>query len=253
MLNLLTLKTYLKYYPMFKEIKIRHMKLIISLLLIGLVKVSFSQITCNQFRDSLHLTSDTVYLNQPIDTTIDLGIQWMGYTDLSYMNCLVEYNDSTYISISGGTVTGGLFSPYPNPVFFSVNIDYLQQSIPSNTTINAFIDFFQGNMVDTCSKAVTFIINPNIVSVPETNIPELEARIFPNPMTSSSTIEVSDDIKSGYNIIIYDIAGKVIHSSENLSDKTHRLNRSYFKSSGVYFIEIKSINMKSKLVKLLVK
>ncbi len=238
---------------MFKEIKIRHIKLIITLLLIGFVKVSFSQITCNQFRDSLHLTSDTVYLNQPVDTSIDLGIQWMGHTDLSYMVCWAAYNDSTYMSISGGTVTGGLFSPYPNPVFFSVDIDYLQQSIPSNTSINAFIDFIQSNMADTCSKAVTFIINPNTVSVPETNLPELEARIVPNPMTSSSTIEVSDDIKSSYNIIIYDIAGKVIHRSENISYKTYRLKRSYFKSPGVYFVEVKSINIKSKLVKLLVK
>lgn len=227
------------------------MKIIITLLLVGLVKISFSQITCNQFRDSLHLTADTIYLNQPVDTTINLGIQWMGYTDLSYMVCWIEYNDSTDINISGGTVTGGLFSPYPNPVFFSIDIDYLQQSIPSNTTINTHIDFVQGNMIDTCSKAITFIINPNTVSVPETNIPELEVKLFPNPMTSNTNLEVSDDIKSNYNIIIYDIAGKVIHSSENLNDKIYRLNRRNFKSSGVYFVEIKSMNMRSKLFKLL--
>lgn len=238
---------------MFKKIKIRHKKLIIALLLLGFAKLSFSQVTCIQFSDSLHLTVDTVYLNQAVDTTVDLGVQWLGYTDLSYMVCWVEYNDSTDVSISGGTVTGGLFSPYPNPVFFSVDIDYLQQSIPNNTSLNVIIHFVQGNMADTCSKAVTFIINPNTVSVPETNLPNVEARIFPNPMTSGSTLEVSDFTQSTYNLMIYDVAGKLIHSAENLSDRTYTLNRSYFHSSGVYLVEIKSLNMKSKLIKLLVK
>ena len=228
------------------------MKFIITLLLFGLVKLSFSQVTCTQFSDSLYLTSDTIYINQPVDSTIDLGIQWLGYTDLSYMNCRVDYFDSSIVSISGGTVTGGLFSPYPNPVFFSVDINYLQQFIPNNTSISVFIDFYQGNMADTCSKAVTFIINSNTVSVPKTNIPALKAKVYPNPMTNNASIEVLDQLHSDYRIIIYNSIGSKIFESDKVSSQVYGLNRSVFRSSGVYFIELYSQGIKPILLKLMV-
>lgn len=237
----------------FKEMKTPTMKLIISILFIGLVNESFSQITlkgltCNEVKDSVYLASDTMYIDQTTDTTISPGFQWMGYTDLSYLPLGIAYNDSSLIKLSGGTVTGGLFSPYPYPFPISVDIEYLQSSIPQNTVINAHISVAQGF----CNVPITFIINPSSVSVPEIKKPDLELRIFPNPMTSSSTLEFSDNLKSTYNITIYNTAAEVIHSAENLSDKSYRLNRSYFQSPGIYFVEIQSINMKSKLIKLLV-
>lgn len=223
-------------------------------ILLGINTISSAQtVTCSEFRDSLHLTSDTVYITQAVDTTINLGIQWMGFTDMSYMSCLMDYNDSTDISLFGGTVTGGLFSPYPSPVFFSVSVDYLQPAISENTTINAFIDFGHGNMVEICSIAVTLIINPSPVSVYDIGLPNLEATVFPNPMTNSATIEVLDEINSNYHFVIYDVLGKAIHVSEKISNRTHRLNRSVFKNSGIYFIEIKSENRKPKMIKMVVK
>lgn len=210
-------------------------------------------VTCSHFSDSLHQTSDTIYINQPADTTANLGIQWMGHTDLSYMICEVNYHDSGNVSISGGTVTGGLFSPYPNPVFFPVDINYVNPSIPSNTAISVFIDFVQGNMVDTCSKAVTFIINSNTVSVPETKVPELRARVYPNPMTNAASIEVSDQLNSYYRVLIYNSMGSKIFESDKVNKQFYNLNSSVFKSTGLYFIELHSQEFKPKSIKLMVK
>jgi len=187
------------------ELKMNKMKIIISLFLIGMVKLSLGQVTCIQFNDSLDLSSDTIYI-----------------------------------------------SPYPNPVFFSVDIDYLQQSIPKNTVITVFIEFVQGNMADTCNKAVTFIINPSAVSVPETNLKLLEARIFPNPMTSATVINISDKLNPDYNVIIYNSKGIKIYESEKISQKEFTLNRDLFNSSGLYFIELNSQKTKFELIKLIV-
>ena len=228
------------------------MKFVFTVFLLGLVNVSLSQVTCNQFSDSLHLTSDTLYINQPADTTIDLGIQWMGHTDLSYMICEVDYNDSTNVSISGATVTGGLFSPYPNPVFFPVDINYINPSIPSNTAISVFIDFVQGNLVDTCSKAVTFIINSNTVSVPEMKVPDLRARIYPNPMINTASIEISDQLHSDYRVFIYNSMGSKIIESGKMTNQVYNLSRSALRSSGLYFIELHSQGFKPKSIKLMV-
>jgi len=231
------------------------MKVAITILLLAISSFSFSQVvTCNHLRDSVNLSNDTIYINQPTDTIVNLGVQWMGFNDLSYTSFHLDYNDSSNISLKGGTVSGGLFSPYPNPVLFSVNIDYLNQSIPTKTVINTSIEVFGPNVNDTnCSVPITFIINPLQVSVSKIRFTELNAKVFPNPLTISSTIEISDEMKFGYNVIIYDVLGKEIYRTKKLNSNTHLLKRSIFKSSGVYFVEIKSINMKSELIKLLVK
>lgn len=226
------------------------MRLIIACLLLIISSFSFSQITfsCNKLKDSVYIASDTMYIDQTTDTTISPGFQWLGHSDLSYLPLEIDYNDSTLISLVGGTVTGGLFSPYPYPFLIPVDIVYLQSSIPPNTVINTYIDVALGF----CNVPITFIINPSPVSVNEINDPEIEAILFPNPLTSSSTIEVSDEMEPNYKVIIYDNVGKVVYRSENLSSKKHLLNRSMFKSSGIYFIRIESDNRKSKQFKLLV-
>ena len=229
------------------------MRLSISCLLLFISSYSFSQmtlknLTCNEVKDSVYLTSDTMYIDQTTDTTISPGFQWMGYTDLSYLPLGIAYNDSSLIRLSGGTVTGGLFSPYPYPFPIPVDIEYLQSSIPPNTVINAFIDVASGF----CNVPITFIINPSSVSIKEVKDPEIEARLFPNPIMSSSTIELSDEMGSSYKVIIYDNVGKVVYRSGSLSAKKHILNRTIFKSSGIYFIRIESDNRRPKQFKLLV-
>jgi len=228
------------------------MKLSFTCLLSTVLSFTFGQISCQEFQDSISLTSDTIYINQPADSVIDIGVQWMGHTDLSYMGCEVNYTDSNTLHLSGATVTGGLFSPYPAPFFFSININYLQPSLPQNTVIKSRIDFFNGNLADTCSAPLTFIVNTNSVSIPNHSLPTLNAHVSPNPMQDHAVIEVRGNINSKYQVLIRDLAGKEIFISQLLNSKSYTLERSIFPKAGLYLIEITSKNGNASTTKLFV-
>lgn len=228
------------------------MKLSFTCLLSTVLSFTFGQISCQEFQDSITLTSDTIYINQPADSAIDIGVQWMGHTDLSYMICEVGYTDSSTLKLSGGTVTGGLFSPYPAPFFFSININYLQPSLPQNTVIKSQINFVNGNLADTCSAPLTFIVNANSVSTPNHSIPNLNVHVSPNPMQDRAVIEVRENRNSKYQVLIRDMAGKEIFKSQPINSERYTLERSIFPKAGLYLIEITSEIRNSSTTKLFV-
>lgn len=227
------------------------MKFILVYLFILTNSIVFCQtLPCNQIVDSVYLESDTMYIQQPADTEVDLGFQWLGFTDLSYLPLEIDYNDSTFIRLNGGTITGGIPSPYPTPFFFNVAIDYLQPNIPPNTVINTFIDVWVGH----CEVPITFIINstnPPVSTVLKSE-QSIEASVFPNPITSNSILELSHKIKGEYRITIYDKLGRVVHQSNNLQGRNQSLQRSIFNAPGVYFLRIEANQAQFEQIPLLV-
>lgn len=228
------------------------MKLSFTCLLYSVLSFTFGQISCQEFQDSISLTSDTIYINQPADSAIDIGVQWMGHTDLSYMVCEVDHTDSNTLQLTGGTVTGGLPSPYPAPFFFSIHINYLQPSLPQNTVIKSQINFLNGNLADTCSAPLTFIVNANSVSTPHYSPPNLKVHVSPNPMQDRAVIEVRENRNSKYQVLIRDMAGKEIYRSQLLNSKSYTLERSNFHKAGLYLIEITWENGNASTTKLFV-
>ena len=73
-----------------------------------------------------------------------------------------------------------------------------------------------------------------------------------NDPKTSSIIQVPETLNSNYSIIIYDSSGKELYTVENLSSEKHLLKREIFANSGLYFVEIKSKDTGSKLIKILV-
>lgn len=226
--------------------------LLIGLFLLGLAQPAQGQVSCADFPDSLRLAADTIYLQQPTDTTADLGVQWLGHTDLSYMHCWVDFSDSLNLSISGGTVTGGLASPYPNPFFFSVAVDYLRPAIPNNLSLTAYIHFIQGNLADTCSKAVVFIINPTGLSQSEAEGPAVSGQVYPQPLTKRSHLQVPPSIQGAYRLIIYNSSGATLFRTEQMDQRDYTLRRRDFTEAGVYYILLQPTSGLPQVIKLLV-
>lgn len=85
------------------------------------------------------------------------------------------------------------------------------------------------------------------VSVKENQKPPFQVQVFPNPFSSSATIKISADEQkiSNYQLVVYDIFGKVVLKSE-ISNQQTEINRGNL-SKGLYFYEI--TNQKNQPVK----
>jgi len=77
------------------------------------------------------------------------------------------------------------------------------------------------------------------VGIPDPNsISNLEVKVFPNPVFESFTIELSGATEA-VDFLLYDLNGKLVKSTDQLSDGLHQLNRENL-PSGVYFYILRS-------------
>jgi len=67
--------------------------------------------------------------------------------------------------------------------------------------------------------------------------------IYPNPFTKSTLISITN-IKSNYNLTLYDVTGQKVLEQEDLNKNTYELERGTL-SKGIYFLEIKTKESKS--------
>ena len=97
---------------------------------------------------------------------------------------------------------------------------------------------FQQGKLDT----IVGIIEPTIFE-------EIGVSVFPNPFTEHFTLELTDDNIKDYDIVVYDMIGKVVNT-----DLMNRGNRMEVHlrgaSTGIYFVRISKGNTKGRTIKL---
>lgn len=233
-------------------------KAIISTLLLMTVMSlrSYSQNPiCDYITDSTFITPDTVYLNQTTDSMVTIDFMNNSHVKLDYAFIKILFNDTSYISLDS-TITHGFQSPFPEPFSWDYTVTYKQSAIPSNTILDASFNIWTGKIDTTytgCNLPLTFIINSTTVSAPKVQFTDqIEATVFPNPVTENSVLRVKVEPDTYYNLIIYDAFGRKVHSIENLTDETYLLKREYFRSAGIYFTEIQINGVLTKRIKILV-
>lgn len=67
-------------------------------------------------------------------------------------------------------------------------------------------------------------------------------KFYPNPMITDATIKLSDDIDlehSKVSIVIYNIIGSEIYKIAQIKNYEEKISRDIFKSTGIYFYQLK--------------
>lgn len=87
--------------------------------------------------------------------------------------------------------------------------------------------------VNSTTKKLHRIDNPNVLSVDEAVLPELQFAIYPNPATDVLNISL-DDMKAGEQatIMVYDMAGKQVYNNKS-SQKINTINTTAW-AKGIY-------------------
>ncbi len=67
-------------------------------------------------------------------------------------------------------------------------------------------------------------------------------KLYPNPMTSEANIKISDEIDlqfSKVSVVFYNIVGSEVFKINPVKDYEQKITRDIFKSSGIYFFQLK--------------
>ncbi|MBI2269543.1 MAG: T9SS type A sorting domain-containing protein [Bacteroidetes bacterium] len=155
---------------------------------------------------------------------LGIGCFQVAYFDSIWVNGqyrrIFHFND--YWNISWIEGVGNSIGWFELQVFGTGNRDLLCFKQNNDTLINAY-------GYCSCSPATTI----NEISNQTKNI-----TIYPNPFSSSATVKISDDEQkiNNYELIVYDVFGKVILKSVIINQQTE-INRGNL-PGGVYFYEI---------------
>ena len=125
--------------------------------------------------------------------------------------------------MNGGVIQSGLGTN---------SVDVLWNT-PGQGSIYVIETDANGCIGDTISLAVTIFQSTDIIENPSQQI-----SIYPNPFTKSTIISITN-IKSNYNLTLYDITGQKVWKEEDLTQRTYELERGTL-SKGIYFLEIKT-------------
>jgi hypothetical protein len=140
-------------------------------------------------------------------------------------NYIVTLNaTSTYNwGVTGGILQTGLGTN---------SVDVLW-NIPGQGSIYVIETDANGCVGDTISLSVTIFQSTDINEYQPTDI-----SIYPNPFTKSTLISITN-IRSNYQLTLYDLTGQKAWQEEDLSQSTYELKRGEL-SKGMYFLEIKT-------------
>jgi hypothetical protein len=146
----------------------------------------------------------------------------LGGNESENMQCLA-------VSEAGYLYVGG----YSNSVATSFPWDY---------PVGAWIDISKNTTTHSAAYEGRFALSSiNFVGINENNAEENHVRVFPNPSSSSITIELEKTLnESELQINIYDISGRLLKSEQSLlagNNLQYTVDISTF-STGVYMIEI---------------
>jgi hypothetical protein len=137
---------------------------------------------------------------------------------------VIQNATSTYNwGVTGGILQSGLGTN---------SVDVLWNT-PGQGSIYVIETDANGCIGDTISLAVTIFQSTDIIENPSQQI-----SIYPNPFTKSTIISITN-IKSNYNLTLYDITGQKVWKEEDLTQTSYELERGTL-SKGIYFLEIKT-------------
>ncbi len=194
----------------------------------------YSQMNC----DSVHFYSDTVYINQGVDSTVSMNFFYDNTTvpEILYPAYTITLNDTSDIIfrefLASSIVTF-------NKIF---TITYKNPSIPFGTVVTGTFNI--GTNLE-CSYPVSFIFNDPL-SI-ENNILENETNIFPNPTTGQLCINLEkvNTIKAK----LINSLGQTIFTNSYTSTNTIKLEVNG--PSGVYFLQLVTPDGETKIIKVI--
>ncbi|MBK9330029.1 MAG: T9SS type A sorting domain-containing protein [Sphingobacteriales bacterium] len=67
-------------------------------------------------------------------------------------------------------------------------------------------------------------------------------KLYPNPMTSEANIKISEEVDlqfSKVSVVFYNIVGSEVFKISQVKDYEQKITRDIFKSSGIYFFQLK--------------
>jgi len=67
-------------------------------------------------------------------------------------------------------------------------------------------------------------------------------KFYPNPMTTNAVLKISEEVdleRSKVVVIFYNIVGSEVHKISNVRDYEQKIDREIFKSTGIYFFQLK--------------
>lgn len=67
-------------------------------------------------------------------------------------------------------------------------------------------------------------------------------KVYPNPMTTDANIKISDEVdfdKNKVSVVFYNIVGIEVYKINQVKDYELKISRDIFKSSGIYFYQLK--------------
>ncbi len=95
------------------------------------------------------------------------------------------------------------------------------------------------------SPGSIFVDNFKMLGVPTLGVNEVnnpaQAAIYPNPITNTSTISLSDNIALPCKMEMYDLSGRLVMQQQNITSKSIPLNKGDL-NTGLYFIKIQDNN-----------
>ncbi len=103
--------------------------------------------------------------------------------------------------------------------------------IYNDTIANIFYQSFHQNFTD-----LSGTLTPCIVTNINENTEQLSISIYPNPFSTSTTLQTNYNLK-GATLTIYNTLGQTVKQIENVSEQTILLNRENL-ISGIYFIRL---------------
>ncbi|MFN5706225.1 MAG: T9SS type A sorting domain-containing protein, partial [bacterium] len=101
-----------------------------------------------------------------------------------------------------------------------------------------------GFVFNTCTTAVVTGIEKNQLAASSVSL-------FPNPTEENATVKFNDNSNIS-NVIVTDLAGRIIAEYKNVSDKNLNINTASFEA-GIYFVSVMNENNETATVKLMVR
>ncbi len=206
-------------------------------------------------------TNSSITLTNPIDLTdvqnpqLSFFAKWSIENNWDYVQLLISTNNgSTWVPVTTNhtNIGTGSFQPTGEPLF-DASSSWIENYVDLNPYINQSIKFRFELHSDGGVTADGFYFDDFSISsvLPEPSIitknKTKSFKVYPNPSNGDFYVELKDI--SNANIIITDIAGKILYNKQNIKQSTYNF-QNY--SKGIYFITLKSNNF-AETIKLILK
>lgn len=138
---------------------------------------------------------------------------------------------------SSGTATSGPWAP---PISFptqTITGDAIQFNAGAWVSL---IDTAQAGTTDDAAQGIPFTIYGTISNSVDELYSNTNVSLYPNPMTSTATVEIADNIQrenSGFSFAIYDVIGGLIRKTDGLTTNRITIKKDNI-PAGVYIYEV---------------